>query len=457
MQVSLFDVSDLSAPRLADRFSFDVPGWAWSEALSEHHAVSYFPEHQVLTIPVSNSGWVWVDRDSDGNNDVEAYRPRTDLYVFRVEMPTDEAPDTKGAISLLGTIEDDAAIRRSVRIEEFLYSISDNSVSVHEILNPKAQIAELHFGQEDVGVPVFAASRENDIVRVAIESPESSPPQVVDIAVGSSRWDPDFVNYLDADAADSEVLGVVPFAGVDQIKVKFSEDVWVGFNDLTVTDKDGTPLQVSGFDYEADTATAVWTLANAVGADAVNVRLNSIVDLAGHSLDGDANGRAGGRFRSSYEVLPGDVDRDGRVDLADLASAKAHAVSGLRDPAYALSHDVTGDGQIDSEDFMAIMTNVGAKLPGFVAPITGDANRDGVFDSTDLVQVMQSGKYRTDQFARWDEGDWNRDGVFDESDFVRAFQDGRYQSGPAASVSAVDIALGLMAHDSDEDWKGLQI
>ncbi len=456
LQVSLFNVADLSAPQLADRFSFDVPGWAWSEAFSDHHAISYFPEYQVLTIPISNDGWVWIDRNSDGISDIQSYRPRTDLYVFNIEMPSALTPDTKPSIQFLGTIQDDAAIRRSVRIEQFLYSISDNSVSVHEILNPKVQIAELHFGQEDVGVPIFTADRDSDFVQVAIASPESTPPQVVDIKVGSSDWDGEFLNYLDAQRAgvdEAELLSVVPFAGVDQIKVQFNEDVYVGFDDVRVIGKDKSPYPIREFTYDGDTATAVWTLAEPIDADAVTVQLSSIVDLAGNSLDGDANGRAGGRFQATYTVLPGDTDGDGRVDLADLANVQAHAAQGLDDPAYSLAQDVNGDRQIDSGDLIVIMSNLGSQVPEFVAPLAGDANRDGVFDSTDLIQVMQAGTYRTGEYATWEGGDWNRDGVFDEADLVHAFQAGSYRSEPAASVRAIDWVLGLAASEAETERK----
>ena len=232
LQISLFDVSDLSTPTLADRFSFDVPNWAWTEALSDHHAVSYFPEHQVLTIPVTNGGgWMAIDRDADGVVDVQTYRPRTDLWVFQMSLPEAGDPEQKAGIELLGRIEDDSRLRRSVRIEDFVYAISDNSVSVHQILDPSVEIAALHFGQEDIGVPVFNADDENPIVRTAIESPELSPPVLVDVLIGSTRWDRDFVAYLDSansSGAAPDALATIPFVEADQIKVRFSEDVIVG-------------------------------------------------------------------------------------------------------------------------------------------------------------------------------------------------------------------------------------
>ena len=80
LQISLFDVSDLSSPALADRYTFNVPDWAWSEAISDHHAVGYYPEHQVLAIPVSNgSGWVTVDRNGDGRVDLVVHVATADI------------------------------------------------------------------------------------------------------------------------------------------------------------------------------------------------------------------------------------------------------------------------------------------------------------------------------------------------------------------------------------------
>jgi hypothetical protein len=433
LQISLFDVANLASPRLADRYSFKVPGWAWTEALSDHHAISYFPEYQVLALPISNDGYISVDRNGDGVADIQTYRPRTDLYVFRIDLPAAGAEQREAKLQFLGTVEDDAQVRRSVRIEQFLYSISDNSISVHLVLDPKTLVAELHYGQEDVGVPVYSADREASVVRAAIETPQRVAPVVLDVIAGSTQWDHDFVNYLEADGLVSiaaNPLSILPFASTDQIKIKFSEDVFVGLGDLTVIGKNQAEYPFREFTYDADTAMATWTLTEPIRADEVTVRLRStdsvIADLSGSRLDGDTNGIAGGTYRTQFRVLPGDVDQDGRVDTADVASARRRLNSGLGDEAYALSHDVDGSGRIDASDLAAIEERVGTTLPGYVPPMTGDANQDGRFNSTDLVFIWQRGKYRTGEFASWEDGDWNRDGLFDEADLIRAFQEGHY-------------------------------
>lgn len=44
----------------------------------------------MLAIPVtSGSDLVVADRDGDGLTDVYAYRPRTSLWVFHIDLPAD--------------------------------------------------------------------------------------------------------------------------------------------------------------------------------------------------------------------------------------------------------------------------------------------------------------------------------------------------------------------------------
>jgi uncharacterized secreted protein with C-terminal beta-propeller domain len=141
-QVSLFDVGDLGNPTLVDRFTMDVGAWGWSEAFNDHHAVGYFPEYQVLTLPVSSAGrWV-VDEHGQ-----EVYLgPRTDLWVFRIDVDTPldgTAADT--GIRLLGRIDHDLPVRRSARVEDLLYVVSADTASAHPILDPESEIARLTY------------------------------------------------------------------------------------------------------------------------------------------------------------------------------------------------------------------------------------------------------------------------------------------------------------------------
>ncbi len=445
LQVSLFDVSDDEQPLLADRFSFDVPDWAWSEAISDHHAVGYYPKHQVLAIPVSNGrGWVAVDRSGNGRADFQAYRPRTDLYVFQLHLP-DDADAEKASINFLGTVQHDEDVRRSVRIEDFLYTISSDTVSVHEILDPTVEVNRIDFGNSHAGVKTFEADLNNPSVSTAIETPERSAPIVTRVMVAGSDWDYDLVNYL-TDTDEGLPLEVVPSAGANEIKIQFSEDVYVGMQDLRIISHNGNPYSIREFSYDADTHTAIWTISPTIPADSIRVRLIRVQDLSHQRLDGDFDGTSGGVFSYRFGVLPGDADGDGRVDRADLASARALALSQIGDEAYQVSHDIDSNGVINQADLDLIESQSGTTLPGFIAPLPGDANGDGRFDSGDLVRVMQRGLYRTGEFATYGDGDWNRDGLFDEGDLIFAFKTGNYQRDIAASIDAL-----FAAGSDDED------
>ncbi len=151
-QVSLFDVRDPKEPVLLDRYTVDVGPWGWSEAFSDHHAVSYFPDQRVLTLTVTSAGW-WLP-----GPDHCYLPPKTQLLVFRIDVASAGDPDDPGVgsgettpsggkIELLGTIEHDQPVRRTVRIEDYLYAVSQDTLSVHELLKPEKEILRLYFGK----------------------------------------------------------------------------------------------------------------------------------------------------------------------------------------------------------------------------------------------------------------------------------------------------------------------
>ena len=147
-QVSLYDVGDLDNPQLADRLSFAESGRAWSEAFSDHHAISYFPEHAVLAIPLNTYGPVPdplvepADGEASDSLDAPRFQHQSALWLFRIDVLADA-----DKIELLGQIEHESHVRRSVRIGEVLFSISDDTVKAHEILAPDAPLGEVYYGR----------------------------------------------------------------------------------------------------------------------------------------------------------------------------------------------------------------------------------------------------------------------------------------------------------------------
>jgi hypothetical protein len=130
LAVSIFDVRDFSNPKLAHRYLIegDENTWSWSEALNDHHAFTY--HRGVLSIPTYISG-------------AEGFF--SGMLVL--------AADPEDGIHELGRIDhqdlskDDnhAWMRRSVYIENAIYSQSSAGVKVNSLFNPEVELAKVPF------------------------------------------------------------------------------------------------------------------------------------------------------------------------------------------------------------------------------------------------------------------------------------------------------------------------
>ncbi len=139
LQLSVFDVGNPASPRRVSTYTFAGDGWqSWSSALWDHHALAWFPEQGILTLPVQQGDW-WSNS--------------TGLVVFRVDLAAD------GAFTLLGEISHESAVERGVRIGDFLYSVSAGEVQVHRLDNPTVKIAGVTLTARAAGgawiLPVF--------------------------------------------------------------------------------------------------------------------------------------------------------------------------------------------------------------------------------------------------------------------------------------------------------------
>jgi uncharacterized secreted protein with C-terminal beta-propeller domain len=125
LQLSLFDVSDLANPVRKDVYLFSQDVWgAHSEAEWDHHAFAFYPSQGIVALPVSAD---WAGNDG--------------LEVISVNKDS--------GFAHLGTIVHDTPVRRSLRIEDCLYSVSLSTVKVNAMPDVENEIASLIYAEPE--------------------------------------------------------------------------------------------------------------------------------------------------------------------------------------------------------------------------------------------------------------------------------------------------------------------
>jgi len=126
-KVSLFDISG-TAPREVDSAPVvEGAGWSHSEAAHEHRAFSWFREQRLLAVPFSN--WTWSETESTLDEG---------LRVFSVDRDA-------GFTKVADLRHEGAAIRRSLRIGETLYTVSSAGVVAHDLAGELRTVAAVRF------------------------------------------------------------------------------------------------------------------------------------------------------------------------------------------------------------------------------------------------------------------------------------------------------------------------
>lgn len=201
----------------------------------------------------------------------------------------------------------------------------------------------------------------------------STAPQVTNVLVDGQNWtSPALGGSYAIPVGSASQTQPLPWTNVNQIQVAFSEDVNVQQSSLVLTGVGGA-YAISGFSYNASTFTATWTLSTPIAADKLHIALAStgpaaVTSVAGGiSLDGEwtdnvstypsGNVTAGGDFNFAFNVLPGDVNQDGVVDIQDLTSVANHWLGA------GPTGDVNADGAVDIQDLTALANHWLQTLP----------------------------------------------------------------------------------------------
>ncbi len=132
LAVSVFDVRDFANPKLAHRYLIedDENSWSWSEALSDHHAFTY--HRDVLSIPA------YIGGGEDRFSGLIVMSVDPEIGIFELGRV-----DHRG----LGDSKYQPWMRRSVYIEDALYSLSSAGVKVNSLYSPEVEIAAVPFAE----------------------------------------------------------------------------------------------------------------------------------------------------------------------------------------------------------------------------------------------------------------------------------------------------------------------
>ena len=184
-------------------------------------------------------------------------------------------------------------------------------------------------------------------------------PKVAGVSVSGTGW----TELPYAIPSGSQQLLDLPWANLDRISIRFSENVNVAASDLTVTGSNMPMYASRSFTYDPSTFTASWTLGQAFGPDRLRLEFSGATDATNSLLDGEwadgtssfpsGSGTAGGEFVFSLNVMPGDINRDGKVDFQDLVILAGHygAAGTFSDG------DLNGDGSVGFDDLVIVARN----------------------------------------------------------------------------------------------------
>ncbi|HOU54503.1 MAG TPA: beta-propeller domain-containing protein [Myxococcota bacterium] len=195
IKVEIFDVTDPTSPKSVQSAVIG-DGWnTWSDVLWDHKAFSFFRARNLLAIPVSG----WVETQTGHGEWWGEYR--SELALFRV---TREAIEALPSISHMGFFDDfggndhcrsysgywQAQIYRGVFIEDYVYSLSQLGLQVHDTRDLSAgPVAELTL-LDPAAFPPYDwgwCEEQKPEEPTDPEEPQDPPPEEGDGSTPSSR------------------------------------------------------------------------------------------------------------------------------------------------------------------------------------------------------------------------------------------------------------------------------
>lgn len=158
VHLQIFDVSDMKNPKRTHQHLISTGDWSsWSEAMWDHHAFTYHAGKKILGVPMNIHDW----SDYDGEN-------FSGLLLFKIDTTTgiselgriDHADMTSAYYCAVynedwacNTEHEDhhwwTSIRRSIFIEDYVYSISDIGMKINDMFGDQNELKALELLDRD--------------------------------------------------------------------------------------------------------------------------------------------------------------------------------------------------------------------------------------------------------------------------------------------------------------------
>ncbi len=422
LQVSLFDVTDLTRPRQIDEYTFER--FSTSEAAVDHHAFGYFARHGLFALPSTRSYVERVDQDGDGYRETSQWLTEYQLEVFRVDAMAE--PGTNTGLTLVAELIHDSPVRRSGYIENQLFSIADDSVHV-----------------VDVSAPDVILATAADLLRPVDPLPPDPVPEPLTEAaqqlIRQARTD--LAGRLALPTGDIMTVTAEPMTNGLGVVLRVEEQQYfyrAGGSSVYLVD--------SAFQFADATEPIVWQNpvdnadANGDGEVAPNDALLIINELNQHGSRALPTHPALRQIHSQSPLdatVYWDVNGDGSLSPIDVL-----LVIDQLNRLETVDVDLSG---VDPQDPSSASEQTVDRIFGDVQDLIGDSNLDGIFNTADLVLVLQAGEYEDgiENNSTWAEGDWDGDRDFTTGDFVLALQQGNY----SYAARLADIAMAVWSQD----------
>jgi hypothetical protein len=302
---------------------------------------------------------------------------------------------------------------------------------------------------------VVASEAGHGEYRLTSSIVESTAPQVAEISLGSSQWSSQFSSYLASAGRGTAGFSiahnspsfreVLPWSGIDRIAVRFDSDVSVAGEHLRLRGDVANMPGVTGFNYDAPTRTAVWTLSAPLADGNYYVELADAAQSSGGiRVDGDGDGQPGGALARRFGVLFGDANHSGSATIADVIDVRNREMTTTADADYSPRADFDGNGVIDLADRNAVQRRLNRRLPLGLPP--ADVSEEGFEPGGDREN---NERILTGMFGVAGMGlatDLNHDGIVNDEDLALLTADPPEPAAPAAAV--IDRAIASVARES---------